>query len=60
VRDRLLALITKRSRVFKRVTLHDPTPTVLAAVEVLALRYAPTQRRADAGSRSEARRPSHE
>jgi len=41
VRDRLLALITKRSRVFKRVALHDPTPTVLAAVEVLALRYAP-------------------
>lgn len=40
VRDRLLALITKRSRVFKRVALHDPAPIVLAAIEVLALRYA--------------------
>jgi hypothetical protein len=40
VRDWLIAHVTRRTRVLRRVTLADARPTVLAALQVLAQGYA--------------------
>jgi len=40
VRDRLLAIATRRTLVLRRMVLADPQPLVIAALEVLAARYA--------------------
>jgi hypothetical protein len=40
VRDRLLGMATRRTLVLRRMVLADPQPLVLAALEVLAARYA--------------------
>jgi uncharacterized membrane protein YgcG len=40
MRDRLLGMVSRKTFVLRRLALVDPSPVVIAALEVLSLRYA--------------------